>query len=208
MAYWIVLHDDLRGNIDGDNNGMVYRRRNPLRARRCHSDTCEDKMILDTVKLYARSQIPGFAAGAGLVLAIAVTLFVLSRPAPVRDVPKPFVTPGTGAPARVDEPRRDGDTIQYPLSYDDAGSSTLNVPVDSIPEARAWRRDVWSTTAFYFSDGTVGLLKGYRYNRLMISAGLWGRIPRLELPAHFRARSDPDAGIAFAFTLFSKSPLF
>ena len=157
---------------------------------------------------YARSQIPGFAAGAGIVLSLALILFIVSRPDRIVDPPRPYITPGTGSTARVDEPKRDGDVIQYPLEYDDAGSSTLNVPVDSIPEARAWRHEVWSTTAFYLSDGTVGLLKGYRFNRLMISAGLWGRIPRLESPAHFRSRSDPDAGIAFAFTLFSESPLF
>lgn len=164
--------------------------------------------IVGRIREYARSQIPGFAAGAGLVLAIAVTLFVLSRPAPIRDMPKASITPGTGAPARVDEPRRDGDTIQYPLSYDAAGSSTLNVPVDSITEARAWRHEVWSTTVFYLSDGTLGVLKGYRWERVMISAGPWVRIPRLETPVHFRARADPDAGISVAATLFSESPLF
>jgi len=166
-------------------------------------------VIFDTVKSYARSQIPGFAAGAGLVFAIAVTLFVLSRPDPVRDEPKPFVTPGTGATAHVDEPRRDGDVIQYPLEYDGAGSSTLNVPVDSVPEARAWRHQVWSTSFLYLSEGTIGILKGYRWECLDFSAGPWVRNDRVALPRlHYRSRDKPDYGVAFEIKKYSESPLF
>ena len=160
------------------------------------------------IRAYARSQIPGAAAGAGIVLAVAITLFVISRPDAGKDIPKPYITPISGTPAKVAEARRDGDVIQYPLSYDDKGESILNVPVDSIPEARAWRHDVWSTTALYLSDGTVGALKGYRYGRSQIAAGLWIRIPRLESRIHYRARADPDAGICVAITYYSESPLF
>lgn len=158
------------------------------------------------MKDYLKSQIPGFTVGAGLILALAITLFTMSRPAPIRDVPKATITPGTGATARVDESRRDGDTIKYPLSYDDAGKSTLNVPVDSIPEARAWRHNVWATTMLYLTDGTTGVLKGYRWGNIELSGGVWARIPRLQAPLHFRMKSEPDAGLAFAVTWHSESP--
>ena len=164
--------------------------------------------VFVNIRAYARSQIPGAAAGAGIVLALTIILFVISRPEARKYVQKPYTTPISGAPAKVAEPRRDGDTIQYPLSYEAAGESILNVPVDNIPEARAWRHDVWSTTALYLSDGTVGVLKGYRYGRVQIAAGLWIRIPRLESRIHYKARADTDAGICVAFTLYSDSPLF
>lgn len=164
-------------------------------------------MIIDHIRDYARSQIPGFSAGAGLVLALAVALFAISRPAPVHDAPKASIIPDTGAPARVAEAKRSGDAILFPLEYDGAGTSTLNVPVDSVPEARAWRHYTWSTTALYMSDGTVGFLKGYRYERVQIAAGPWIRIPRLQT-VHFRHRASPDAGFAISFTYYSESPLF
>ena len=147
------------------------------------------------------------AVGSAITLAAVISIDRYIHRGDVRDT-KPFITPISGAPAIVAEARRDGDVIRYPLSYDDKGESILNVPVDSIPEARAWRHDVWSTTALYLSDGTVGVLKGYRYGRAQIAAGLWIRISRLESRIHCRARADPDAGIAISFTYYSESPLF
>lgn len=183
---------------------MVHRRRHPLRSRRCHARSCEAQMIFDTVKSYARSQIPGFATGVGIVLALAITLFVLSRPDAGKDIPKPFVTPVSGAPAKVAEPRRDGDVIQYPLSYDAAGESILNVPIDSIPEAREWRHEVWSRTILYSSDGTLSGLAGYRYSRVIVHGGAWARIPRIAT-VHFRSRASPDAGFCAGITYLSNT---
>ena len=147
------------------------------------------------------------AVGSAITIAAIISIDRFIHRGDIRD-PKPYISPISGAPAKVAEPRRDGDVIQYPLSYDDKGESILNVPVDSIAEARAWRHDVWSTTALYLSDGTVGVLKGYRYGRSQIAVGPWIRIPRLESRIHYKARADTDAGICVAFTLYSDSPLF
>lgn len=166
-------------------------------------------MIIDRIQEYARSQIPGFAAGAGIVLALAVVLFGISRPAPVHDTPKASIIPETGAPARVAETKRDGDAILFPLEYDGAGSSTLSVPVDSVPEARAWRHEVWSTSFLYLSDGTAGIFKGYRLEDIEAAAGPWIRSDRLAVPKlHYRSRGRPDFGVGFEITKYSDSPLF
>lgn len=160
-------------------------------------------------RAYARSQIPGFAAGAGIVLALAVALFIVSRPDRVIDPPHAYITPGTGSAARVDEPRRDGDVIQYPLNYAGTGNSTLNVPIDSITEARAWRHEVWSTSFLYLSDGTAGIFKGYRWETVEFSAGPWVKTDRLAVPKlHYRSRGRLDFGVGFEITKYSDSLLF
>ena len=162
------------------------------------------KMTLNDIK----SQRPGFIAGVTVSALIAGSLFLLSRPAPPEKNLSATVKPGTGATAEAGKVERKKDTIEIPIIYNDAGSSTVVLPVDSIPEAYAWRRNVWSTSFLYLGDGTISVMKGYRFGRVSFAAGPWVRIPRLDSPLHFRRDGEIDAGVCFAFTVWSDSFLF
>lgn len=148
-----------------------------------------------------------FKAGfiSGLIICSAI-MFAVTRPSGSDSTPKPYVTPISGEPIIIKSVTQGKDIIKYTTIYAGAGESILNVPLDSIPEARAWRHNVWSTTAMYLTDGTVGLMKGYRINRAQLSAGLWTRIPRWQT-LHYKSQSSSDAGLMFAVTLHSDSLL-
>lgn len=161
-------------------------------------------MIIDKIK----NQRPGFIAGVVFTLVICGGLFILSRPAPPDKPLTATVKPGTGATAEAGKPERVKDNIEIPISYNDPGTSTVILPVDSIPEAYAWRHDVWSTTFMYFGDGTAAIMKGYRFGRVSFAAGGWIRAPRLDSPLHFRRGGEIDAGACFAFTVWSDSFIF
>ena len=161
-------------------------------------------MTLNDIK----NQRPGFIAGVIVSALVVAGLFILSRPAPPEKHLSATVKPGTGATAEAGKVERKKDNIEIPIKYDDAGSSTVVLPVDSIPEAYAWRHEVWSTSFLYFGDGTLSILKGYRFGRVSFAAGPWVRIPRLDSPLHFRCDGEIDAGVCFAFTVWSNSFLF
>lgn len=161
-------------------------------------------MIIESIK----NQRPGFIAGVVFTLLLCGGIFILSRPAPPSRDMTASVKPGTGATADAGKPARVKDNIEIPITYDNPGASTVILPVDTIPEAYAWRRDVWSTTFMYSGDGTISALKGYRFGRVSFAAGLWLRAPRLDSPLHFRRNNDIDAGAVFAFTIWSNNFLF
>ena len=147
----------------------------------------------------------GIAFGIGAATAIAVMITL--RPAP-NPVIKPYIEPISGAPALLTDTTRHGDTVRYVIKYVDAGSSALNVPVDSIPEAFAWRHYNWTKTLLYSTDGTVIGLLGYRYERIIFHGGIFIRTPQIATRCHFKTSGEYDAGIVFGCSYMSESPLF
>lgn len=158
---------------------------------------------MDKIKKTLKIAAIGFVLGAGATAAIMVSL----RPAP-NPAAKPYIEPISGAPAVLDNTMRSGDTIRYIIKYTDAGSSALNVPVDSIPEAFAWRHYNWSKTLLYSTDGSLTALLGYRYERVIFQGGVFVRAPQIATRFHFRQSTDYDAGLCVGVTCLSDKILF
>ena len=150
-----------------------------------------------------------YSFGAGAVVAAAATVLIMIalRPAPDPNA-KPYIEPISGAPAVIDDTIRRGDTIRYVIKYTEAGSSALNVPVDSIPEAFAWRHYNWTKTVLYSTNGTVTALLGYRYERVVFQGGAFARVPALSTRYHVRGSTEFDAGLCFGATYLSDKFFF
>lgn len=150
-----------------------------------------------------KKYVVSFVAGALVMGGIMFSL----RPAPDPSA-KPYIEPISGVPAVLDDTTRRGDTIRYVIKYADAGSSALNVPVDSIPEAFAWRHYNWSKTLLYSTDGTLSALLGYRRERVIFQGGVFIRAPQIASRLHFKQSTDYDAGLCFGATYLSDSVLY